>query len=265
VGAIFGGLFMEVDVLQVVLLMFWFMLPGALFFNAINDVYDWETDKLNPRKQGVEMASDESDQKKLFITAAISLFSAVVFLPFVSGSFLFVFCVWSVMIGVYNIPPLRFKARPILNVLFGGVAHYVPIAVMGFVFTSGNFPSVEYIILGILFMAAGHLAAGDAMDIPYDKQAGIQTLGVVIGSGRSTLALACVLYLLIILLCVTQSLAIAGLLIIPFPVYLLYEMHLNNITHRSVTIYRNFNYLCIYFWITLVSIYLHLSYSVLIF
>lgn len=159
-GTMFGDWSSEVTIVQAVLIMFWFMLPGAIFFNALNDVYDWETARLNPRKKVVEMASDDTEKNKLIVTSILAWLTSVVLLPFVSPLFLSVFIVWSVMIVAYNVPPLRFKAQPVVNVLFGGVAHYVPLLVMGFIFTSGVLPPLEYILLGVLFMAAMHTAAG---------------------------------------------------------------------------------------------------------
>lgn len=98
------------------------------------------------------------------------------------------------------------------------------------------------------------------MDVPYDKQARIQTLGVVLGNGRNTLMLACILYILLIIACVSQSLVAAAVLLIPFPVYLLYEIYRDEVSRRSVVIYCNLNYLCIYFWVTVVFLYLQVLY-----
>lgn len=241
---------------DVYIVILWFILFGNIFFNALNDAYDYETDRLNPRKQMLEMASPTEMRSRLITLSILSLLSGVFILPLENGLFAALFVLWALGIAVYNIPPLRLKARPLINVVFGGIWHYVPLSIMGYVLVSGQMPATEFIILGCLFMAGVHIVTGDAVDIEYDKIAGINTLGVWIGNTRITMLLGVVVFLAMSAYAYFLGFVFGAAVSLMFPLYVCGELLYNRIQERKVTLYKIFVNLCIVFWFVLSLYYL---------
>ena len=246
----------HVPVFETVILFLWFAIPAALFFGALNDAYDWQTDAQNPRKQDLEQASKKGDRKKMLTVAFVSLCTSVGILPFFNISMLIAFIVWLCCVLLYNMPPVRLKSVPVLNVLFGGVGMVLPTALMGYALVSGTFPSVEYVLFGIVFLAAGHISAGDALDFEYDRNANIHTIAVWIGSAQGALVLGFVLYCISTVMLWMFDFKLASICSIAFPVYTMYVVIYRSDISNKVQTFKFFQYLHIGYWACMVTVYI---------
>jgi len=255
-GVMSAGMHHEVNVLMTVLLMFWFIFPGAIFFNALNDAYDYESDRLNPRKQELEMASPTEGRSRLLWVSFWCLCTSIFLYPYVSSLFVALFLLWVVGIVIYNVEPLRFKAVPVVNVIFGGVWHYVFLSLLGYVFVAGELPPHQLTVIATLFMTGMHIISGDAVDIEYDRAAGIKTLGVWIGSTRATLLLGAFVLFSMAVYGWVLGYTYGAILTLVFPLYVLYEIWRDDVANRKVVIYKNLSNFSIFYWFCIGSMYI---------
>lgn len=170
---------------------FYFLLPANLLVYGINDIFDYETDRVNDKKSGYETIVGPERSRRLFvwiatlnlpfIILAAVLFNARSFLALQTFIFLSLF---------YSSPPIRAKTKPILDSAFNIL--YIMPGVFGYAITTGVLPPIELIIAGGLWTAAMH-AYSAIPDIEADTKAGISTIATFFG-GYGTLAICFGLY-----------------------------------------------------------------------
>ncbi len=224
-----------------ILLVLWFMLPANIFLNAINDAFDYDTDVNNLRKHGLESVAEKGEMRNMLIIAAVSLVSVFLIFPFVSGLVRSLIMIWACIVIAYNVPPLRLKKYPVTDILFGGVGHFVPIAIIGYVDSIGRLPGVELIILAILYTAGWH-CFGSALDVPYDISAGIKNSTARLGSERKGLLLSLLFFIASICWAFAMGFYLAIFLIAPYPFIILINIYRGNIRKRSVEIFKELIY-----------------------
>ncbi len=178
----------------VLLFGFFFLFPANLFIYGINDIYDYETDILNPKKQSYEDTLPKDIHRSVYYTALLSVFPFVVLSFFVHiyatiALFLFLFFAY-----FYSAPPIRAKSRPGWDSFFSG-AHYTVTGAFGYYLVSSA-PAHGLVFLGLLagllYTLAMH-AYSAIPDITADTQAGIRTVATFFGS-KKTIALAYLCY-----------------------------------------------------------------------
>jgi len=101
------------------LLGLYFLLPANLLVYGVNDIFDYETDRLNPKKAEYEALVAPDSRRRLFywimglnlpfIVLAAGLFDARTFAALQTFIFLSIF---------YSSPPLRAKTKPFLDSAF---------------------------------------------------------------------------------------------------------------------------------------------------
>ena len=169
----------------------YFLLPANLLIYGINDIFDFETDKLNPKKQEYETLVRPEDRWQLIL--------AILFLniPFVAGAFFFnstaivalaCFLFFSVF---YSAWPVRAKAIPIVDSTFNIL--YVFPGVFGYAMISGEFPPIMAVAAAFLWTMAMH-AYSAIPDIAADREAGVETVATFLGP-NGTLAFCTACYL----------------------------------------------------------------------
>lgn len=157
--------------------------PFCVFIYAINDYYDLESDNHNQRKGGV--FGPKNQDLKAHHLRIIGYVSGIITLL---GWFILNWQValvglgLSVMLWAYSAPPVRFKAKPILDVITGGAGYLFALTIMGYL--SVGTASVQKLIpftppLFIGFL--GHWGAA-AIDEEPDRIQGITTSAVVFGA-----------------------------------------------------------------------------------
>lgn len=185
-GAVASGRFSYTDK-RFVLAALLLTLPFSLFVYAINDYYDRESDRNNPRKGGAfgERHDEESARRLraygffgLCVTlAGFALLDIRLFVPVLS---------LSAVLYYYSTPPVRLKSVPALDALSGGGVYTLALAIFGFLLFDGKLePSLYAIptsfsaafVLGVVF----HLMAAAVDEVP-DREQGTLTSAVYFGA-----------------------------------------------------------------------------------
>lgn len=177
VGAVYGasspaGL---VD-LGLVALIGYFFVPGNLFLYGVNDVFDAEIDRENPKKAGRETRyRGDAITKWGVVVSAILGLALLPVLPIGAAPWLVGFLVLGT---IYSAPPVRLKARPLLDSVSNGL--YVLPGAAAYVVVAGTAPPALAVVGGWLWAMAMHTFSAIA-DIEPDRRAGIRTTATVLG------------------------------------------------------------------------------------
>jgi len=172
----------------------YFLIPANILIYGINDIFDYETDKLNPKKgdQAYEALVGPEKQKSLWKWILATNIPFFFFVP-LSLSLVLSFFAFVFFASFYSAEPIRAKAKPLIDSLFSA-GHYVATGVFGYYFAGGeSFPLVG-IIAGMCWAVAMH-AYSAVPDIKADFEAGLHTIAIMIGAQR-TIALCWFLYVL---------------------------------------------------------------------
>lgn len=166
-------------------------IPVNMFIYGLNDYYDSESDAHNPKKEFLESRSFGHDTSLLIAAAAGFTFTAAVFLSQgVLAAALFIF--WALIVATYNIPFLRLKGVPGLDMLFA--LNFPLWGVIGYVLSQGSLPATSIYIALVPFAMSLHLYTA-VHDRQYDAQSGLITSAVYVGSLNRNLLLCIALVL----------------------------------------------------------------------
>lgn len=171
----------------VVLGTIYFLGPYNLLLYGVNDLFDYESDVRNPRKQSLEGGLvAPSHARRLWTAILVTNVPFLALLAWLGGPAAGGVLLLTALVAViYSAPPLRTKERPFLDSTTSAL-HFVLPAVCGFL-VAGRAPAdLPWIVLGG-FMAwgiASH-AIGAIQDIEYDRAAGIGSIATALG-GRAT-------------------------------------------------------------------------------
>lgn len=181
-----------VDVAQpiYVLIGSYFTLPANLLIYGVNDIFDYETDRLNEKKANYEALVTPDRRRELWIAIAVTNlpFLAILFYAnFPATIALLAFLFFSVF---YSAWPIRAKAKPFLDSAFN-ILYAMP-GFFAYSVLSGEFPPIVIVAAAWCWTAAMH-AYSAIPDIEADKQAGFSTVATVCGT-NGTIALCLILY-----------------------------------------------------------------------
>ena len=194
----------------VLLFGFFFLFPANLFIYGINDIYDYETDKLNAKKGSYEALVDPQEHTVLWSWIVISclpfLLIGFFILPVKAALSLVAFFFFA---GFYSAPPIRAKARAFFDSFFSG-AHYVVTFIMGYYFFTNDTPFPYLLVMSALLWTFAMHAFSAVPDYEADKKAGLKTIAILFGP-QKTILLCAALYLLSGIL----LLQVAGAIILP--------------------------------------------------
>lgn len=168
----------------------YFIYPANLLIYGVNDIYDYETDRLNSKKAGYENLVEYDRHAEIWIAIVLSSFAFIGEL-FFSNTAATVAAIAFVFFSIfYSAPPIRAKTKPFLDSAFNVL--YVMPGLFGYSLVTGEFPPIRVMIAAGCWTAAMH-AYSAIPDIDADKQAGLKTIATVCGA-YSTLAICAVLY-----------------------------------------------------------------------
>lgn len=162
----------------------YFSLPANLLVYGVNDVCDYETDKLNPKKSEYEALV--TPERRPLVLSAIMLLN----LPFAAGLMSVPLAAINIMTAFvllsifYSSKPIRAKAVPFLDSAFNVL--YITPGIFAYTFVTGSMPPWQAIAAGGLWTAAMH-AFSAIPDIDSDREAGLATIATVLGSGGTHL------------------------------------------------------------------------------
>ncbi|NYZ76823.1 UbiA family prenyltransferase, partial [Candidatus Micrarchaeota archaeon] len=166
-----------VEIAELLLLSF----PLSFLIYGINDVYDIETDSINPRKGG--MWGHILEKKDIAWVMGLSLFIAFLLLA-VAYSTLNALHAAIMTVGVawpiaYSMPPLRLKTIPVIDSIVNAGYGYFPFALACSL--SGSLLFLDYRIIAFSLCLSTVHATGTIMDMETDRKFGIKTFATVLG------------------------------------------------------------------------------------
>lgn len=163
---------------------------GTLYFTffynylmyGVNDIFDYESDIKNPRKNSIEGGLvDKSKHKYMFyLIVAFNLPFVIYFLA--TGYLLSNIAIMAIIFFAfsYSAKPFRFKEVPILDSINSSL-HFVLPLVFGVLYAnSGNMPWPA--LVAFFFWGAASQALGAIPDIKPDRAAGIHSIATKLGA-----------------------------------------------------------------------------------
>lgn len=170
-----------------------FLIPANILIYGVNDVFDYETDKRNPKKQGYESVLEPSQHLVVLRAALGGVIPFILLLPFAPVSAYIPFAIFLFCAVFYSAPPIRAKARPVLDSLFSA-GHYVATGWFAFAVAGGSGVPVAALVAGMAWAIAMH-AYSAVPDIKADEESGLGTIATLLRA-RPTIILCIVLYAL---------------------------------------------------------------------
>ena len=198
-----------------------FSLPYNLLLYGVNDLYDYESDRRNPRKGGVVEGGllPPRDALQLWFAIAILFLPLLAAMAWLSPMSAAALAVSAVVALAYSLPPLRFKEVPGLDALTASLAFVLPAASGAIVggATPARFPWLY--LAAFLVWGLASQALGAIQDVRYDRTASIQSIATAIGE-RPTALLATVAYVLAAALVATNGgpALVAAAALVPYAV-----------------------------------------------
>lgn len=167
------------DVLRwdVFLFGLYFLFPANLLIYGINDIFDFETDRLNPKKAEYEMLVRPESHRGLAIVIIVLNLPFVLATFFLAPQALFALAGFIFFSVFYSAPPIRAKSIPIVDSIFNVL--YVFPAAFAYQMLTGSFPPIGTFISAGLWTMAMH-AYSAIPDMNADRQAGVSTVATLL-------------------------------------------------------------------------------------
>lgn len=175
----------------IILLGVYFTFPANLLIYGINDIFDYETDKHNPKKIAYETLVKPKEQKQLWLWIAITNAPFLLLLPLLGNNGRWAIAGFLFFGVFYPMPPIRAKIRPLIDSIFNVL--YIFPAIVGYAVVSKTLPSL-YLCLAAAFWCMAMHAYSAVPDIGADRKAKISTIATKLGkAGTLLFCLACYL------------------------------------------------------------------------
>ncbi len=211
---VIGG---EIDAILIIGSLF-FLIPYNLLMYGVNDVYDYESDIQNPRKNSIEGATEAKSFHPVILRASYWLtfpFMLVLLLlaPW-QADLVLLAAIFFVI--AYSLKGFRFKEKPFLDSITSSI-HFV--GPMIYALALLGFPSEAWpFALGLFLWGIASHAFGAVQDVIPDRKGGLNSIATIIGA-RATVWFSALLYLCAIVVVGVQGggaliVAIAGILYI---------------------------------------------------
>lgn len=186
---------------EYILFLLYFFVPANVFIYGVNDWWDEETDRANPKKNEKEHRLGGDERGDLRTVLLMVTGSSLLLLAFMDTVARLVFLAFLFLAYFYSAPPLRFKEHPFLD--FSSNMLYIMPGIFGFYLAAGALPPAALVFAGFLHIAAMHLFSA-IPDIDCDRRAGITTTAVLLGR-RSSLLLCLFFWTLLAVLVVVLA------------------------------------------------------------
>jgi len=169
---------------RLLLLGLFFIYPANLLIYGFNDIYDYETDKHNQKKQGYEALLAPENRgpllKRLGLWGALGLLLVLpASVPLAAKWAMTGFYFFGIF---YSAPPIRAKTKPLLDSLFNIL--YVFPALVSYGLLTGSYPPLQIFVAAGLWCMAMH-AYSAVPDIAADKKAGLRTIATWLGADNT--------------------------------------------------------------------------------
>jgi 4-hydroxybenzoate polyprenyltransferase len=188
VGAVFGASSLpELLSAPTVALFAFFLLPANVLLYGVNDVFDADVDRANPKKDDREVRY--GGQRFVLVAVVTSGLLGLVLVPLLPlGALAWVAVFYALGIG-YSAPPIRFKTTPVLDSVSNGL--YLAPGAAAYVALAGSQPPA-LAVAGAWLWTMGMHTFSAIPDIEPDRAAGIRTTATLLGERRTyAYCLAC--------------------------------------------------------------------------
>jgi len=217
----------RIDVTFVVGTLF-FLGPYNLLMYGVNDVFDYASDLLNPRKGGIEgalvaPAEAPAAHRRILRSCVATTVPFVVALVVLAGrapAAGLTLALVLFLVVAYSAPGLRFKERPVLDSATSAM-HFVGPALYALVLAGADLGArtVWPVLLAFFLWGTASHAFGAVQDVRADRAGGIGSVATVLGAHRTVVA-ATTAYVLaaLVLLAVPWPGTLAAILPLPYAV-----------------------------------------------
>jgi 4-hydroxybenzoate polyprenyltransferase len=175
---------------------FWLFVPFFLLFAnlliyGINDIFDYETDVLNAKKQDYETLVTPERRRHLWLVIGLTTTPFLIAAGFQNLSAILAMLGFLFFSVFYSAPPVRAKTIPLIDSIFNIL--YIFPGIFGYYLLGGNNLSWQICLAGTFWVMAMH-AFSAVPDIESDQTAGFKTIATWLG-GKGTLIFCAALYL----------------------------------------------------------------------
>lgn len=178
----------------------YFLVPANIFLYGVNDYFDEDTDKFNPKKGTKEHKLKNSNKGFLKLILAICLILSLALIFFIQTmSAKIALSIFVFLSYFYSAPPLRFKSKPLLDSI-SNVLYIIP-GVISYLQVSGQLPPT-WLLIGFWCWASSMHLFSAVPDIEADKKARLKTTAVFLGKNASLIVCA-ILWLIFTLITIT--------------------------------------------------------------
>ena len=181
-----------------------FLIPYNLLMYGVNDVFDYESDIRNPRKNSIEGAVEAKSFHPTILWASLLLTLPFVIALIILSPFSSVLILVGLLFFVvaYSLKGLRFKEVPFLDSITSSI-HFVGPMIFAIALT-GFQPQAWPFALALFFWGIASHAFGAVQDVIPDRAGGLKSIATIIGA-RNTVWLSAFLYALAVFAVTTQG------------------------------------------------------------
>ncbi|ASJ14867.1 UbiA family prenyltransferase [Thermococcus radiotolerans] len=217
------GVFFTVDFLVAMLVVFLVTSAGLV----INEYHDYDLDVLANRTE-LPLVSGKVSLRTAKLLGYGLFLPAILLAGIISLRAIAITLVASFLAVAYSAPPLRFKARPLVDSLTNGLT-YGPVT-MGLVFESLGLPvrwAVVYSLPFLVLLSAGHMLLA-VPTIEEDLALGARTSATFLGRERGIkvgMAIFVIASAMVVAYCLLGYYPLLSLSFLPFMVYATFQLH----------------------------------------
>ena len=182
-----------------------FLIPYNLLMYGVNDVFDYESDIRNPRKNSIEGAAEaRSFHPTILRVSALLPIPFIIALGILSPSTEAAFILAALLFFVvaYSSKGLRFKEIPFLDSITSSI-HFVGPMIYALALTGFQPKAWPFALALFLWGIASH-AFGAVQDVIPDRKGKLKSVATIIGA-RNTVWLSAILYVLAIIAVASQG------------------------------------------------------------
>lgn len=161
----------------VIILLAYFLVPANVFLYGVNDIFDADLDRRNPKKFDRERRWEGNRMVVggVLLAGVLGLVTFAV-TPLVAWPYLAGFFILG---AAYSAPPLRFKTTPGFDSAANGL--YILPGAAAYAALAGSHPPLAALLGGWVW-AMGMHAFSAIPDVPPDRAAGVATTATVLGA-----------------------------------------------------------------------------------
>jgi 4-hydroxybenzoate polyprenyltransferase len=195
---------------EIALFGLYFLISANLLVYGVNDIFDYETDRLNEKKVEYEALVTPEKRRLVWVSIAVTSLPFFALLPLLNSVAAILLAAFVLLSVFYSAPPVRAKAIPFLDSAFNVL--YVMPGLFAYSMITGDFPPVWVVVAAGLWTAAMH-AFSAIPDITSDTDAGVSTIATELGRGWTHFfCAACYIVASFICIAAESPIAIFGIL-----------------------------------------------------